>query len=82
MVDINLKRSSGWGRLDVPEASAYEVAKPGGRHAGLLRMYRGQSVEEIQRALRSDERQTALHRQKLSSPETFVQDGVRQSARA
>jgi hypothetical protein len=50
-------------RLDVAESSAYEVAKQGGRHAGLLRIYQGKSVEEIQRALRSYERQAALHRQ-------------------
>ena len=64
------------------ESSAYEVAKQGGRHAGLLRTYQGKSVEEIQRALRSYERQAALHRQKMSSPETFVQDWVRRSPRA
>jgi hypothetical protein len=82
MLDINLKRSSGWGRCDVAESSAYEIAKQGGRHAGLLRIYQGKSVEEIQRALRSYERQAALHRQKLSCPETFVQDWVRKSPRA
>jgi hypothetical protein len=82
MVNINLRRSSGWGRLDVAGASAYEVAKQGGRHAGLLRIYQGKSVEEIQRALRSYERQAALHRQKMSSPEMFVQDWVRKSSRA
>lgn len=64
------------------ECSAYEVAKQGGRHAGLLRIYQGKSVEEIQRVLRSYERQAALHRQKMSSPETFVQDWVRKSLRA
>jgi hypothetical protein len=68
--------------LDVAESSAYEVAKQGGRHAGLLRTSQRKSVEEIQRALRSYERQAALHRQKMSSPETFVQDWVRKSPRA
>jgi hypothetical protein len=66
----------------VAEWSAYEVAKQGGRHAGLLRTFQGKSVEEIQRALRSYERQAALHQQKMSSPETFVQDWVRKSPRA
>jgi hypothetical protein len=70
--------------LDVAEWSAHEVAKQGGRHAGLLQLYQGKSVEEIQRALRSYERQAALHRQKqkMSSPERFVQDWVRKSPRA
>jgi hypothetical protein len=66
----------------VAEWSAYEVAKQGGRHAGLLRIYQGKSVEEIQRALRSYERQVALHQQKMRSPETFVQDWGRRSPRA
>jgi hypothetical protein len=39
-------------------------------------------VEEIQRALRSYERLAALHRQKICSPERFVQDWVRKSPRA
>jgi len=66
----------------VAEWSAYEVVKQGGRHAGLLRIYQGKSVEVIQRALRSYERQAALHRQKMSRPETFVQDWVGKSPRA
>jgi hypothetical protein len=82
MVHINLRRSSGWGRLDVAESSAYEVAKQGGRHAGLLGTYQGKSVAEIQRALGSYERQAALHRQKMNSPETFARDWVRKSPRA
>jgi hypothetical protein len=64
------------------EWSAYEVAKQGGRHGGLLRRYQGKSVEEIQRALRSYERQAAVHRQEMSSPETFVPDWVGKSPRA
>jgi hypothetical protein len=58
------------------------VAKQGGRRAGLLRTYQGKSVEDIQRALRGYERQAALHRQQMSSPETFVQDWVTKSPRA
>jgi hypothetical protein len=62
--------------------SAYEVTKQGRRYAGLLRTYQGKSAEEIQRALRSYERQAAMHRQEISSPETFVQDWVCKSPRA
>jgi hypothetical protein len=68
--------------LDVAEWSADEVAKQGGRRAGLLRTYQGKRVEDIQRALRGYERQAALHRQQMSSPETVVQDWVRKSPRA
>jgi hypothetical protein len=56
------------------QQNAYAIARAGGRHAGLLRIYERKSVAEIQRALRSYERQVELHRQKIHSPEQFVQD--------
>jgi len=61
--------------------SAYEIAKAGGRHAGLLRTYWRKSVTEIQRALRSYEKQVALHQQKVSSPENFVKNWGKKSSR-
>lgn len=69
-------------RLEVAEGGPYEVAKKGGRHAGLLRVYQRNSTEEIQRALRSYERQVALHRRKLESPEQFVPAWAGKSPRA
>ncbi len=59
--------------------SAYEVARTGGRHAGLLRTYQRKSTPEIQRALRSYERQVDLHRQKVSGPGKFVKDWAKKS---
>lgn len=56
------------------ERSAYEVARSGGRHAGLLRLYQEKSTAEIRRALRSYDRQVAQHRQKIHHPEEFVPD--------
>jgi hypothetical protein len=56
------------------QQNAYTIARAGGRHAGLLRTYERKSTAEIQRALRSYERQVELHRQKIHSPEQFVQD--------
>ena len=58
---------------------AYEIAKAGGRHADLLRIYQGRNLAEIQRALRSYERQGDLHRQKLNNPEKFVKDWTQRS---
>ena len=63
------------------ERNAYEVARAGGRHAGLLRVYQEKSTAELQRALRSYERQVALHRQKIEHPEQFVQDWDKKSPR-
>jgi hypothetical protein len=65
----------------VAPRSAYEIARAGGRHAGLLRTYQTKSTAEIQRALRSYERQVALHRQKLQSPEQFIQEWDQKSPR-
>ena len=56
------------------QQNAYAIARAGGRHAGLLQTYERKSTAEIQRALRSYERQVALHRQKIHSPEQFVED--------
>jgi hypothetical protein len=56
------------------QQNAYAIARAGGRHARLLRIYERKSATEIQRALRSYERQVELHRQKIHSPEQFVQD--------
>ena len=61
--------------------SAYEIAKAGGRHAGLLHTYQAKSTAEIQRALRSYERQVTLHRQKVQSPEQFIQEWDQKSPR-
>ena len=55
------------------QQSAYAIARAGGRHAGLLRTYERKSTAEIQRALRSYERQVELHQQKIHSPEQFVE---------
>ena len=48
---------------------------------GLLQAYQGKSAGEIQRALRSYERQVDLHQQKLRSPEQFVKDWATKDAR-
>lgn len=55
------------------QQNAYEIARVGGRHAGLLRTYQGKSTAEIQRAVRSYERQAELHQQKMRSPEQCVE---------
>jgi hypothetical protein len=54
--------------------NAYEIARVGGRHAGLLQTYQGKNTAEIQRALPSYERQVALHQQKMRRPEQCVAD--------
>ena len=65
----------------VTEPGAYEVAREGGRHAGLLQVYQAKSTAELRRALRSYERQVERHQQKMKYPEQFVQDWYTKSLR-
>ena len=63
------------------DQSAYEIARAGGRHAGLLRLYQGKRTAEIRRALRSYVRQVELHQLKMNNPEDFVKDWIEKSSR-
>ena len=69
------------GGVHVTDRGAYEMARGGGRHAGLLRVYQAKSTAELRRALRSYERQVERHRQKIEYPEQFVQDWDTKSLR-
>ncbi|ABY36845.1 hypothetical protein Caur_3662 [Chloroflexus aurantiacus J-10-fl] len=53
--------------------AAYEITKAGGRHAGVLKNYFSRRSAEIERALRSLERQAALHRDKLANPAQYAE---------
>ena len=63
------------------DQSAYEMARAGGRHAGLLRLYQAKSTTAIQRALRSYLRQVELHQQKIFIPEEYVRNWTERSSR-
>ncbi|MDH3604213.1 MAG: hypothetical protein OEU26_31790 [Candidatus Tectomicrobia bacterium] len=63
------------------DRNAYGLARAGGRHAGLLRVYQEKRTAALQRALRSYERQVELHRRKIEHPEQFVQDWDQKSPR-
>jgi len=52
---------------------AYEIAKAGGKNAGLLRNYAGRSTEEIQKAQRNYEKQVEIHKEKLANPEKYAE---------
>jgi len=46
---------------------------PKEKHEGLLQTYQRRTTREIQRAIRSYERQVTLHKHKLAAPERSVQ---------
>jgi RHS repeat-associated protein len=56
------------------QSGAYEIAKAGGKHAGLLGTYAGRPVPEIERALASYERQVAIHKEKLANSAGAVEN--------
>jgi hypothetical protein len=53
-------------------ATAYEIAKAGGRNARLLNNFATRSSEEIQRGINSLQRQAALHLDKIVDPATYA----------
>jgi RHS repeat-associated protein len=61
---------------------AFEVAKTGGRHSGLLKEYMNKSTIEIQRALRSYEKQVTVHAEKLNDPARFAEGLSKMEPRA
>lgn len=52
---------------------AFEAAKAGGKHAGFLKNYVQRTEREIQRAIRSLERRTEEHLQKVANPEKYAE---------
>lgn len=61
--------------------TAFEIAEAGGKHAGTLKNYAGRSVEEIQKAVSSYERQVAIHQAKIANPAQFAERWGQMSAR-
>jgi len=57
-------------------SNAYEIAKAGGAHAGLLRRYAGESDRQVEKSLRSVERRLADHLAKIENPSTGVEPGT------
>jgi hypothetical protein len=55
----------------------YAVASAGGRHAGFLRSYSSKSVAELDRGIRSIEKQIALHEDKIRNPNKHVPNFVK-----
>ncbi len=53
---------------------AYEAAKAGGRHAGLLENYAGRNAREVARGARSLERRAAAHMDKVADPAKHVEN--------
>ncbi len=53
---------------------AYEAAKQGGKHAGYLKNYANKSTAEIKKAVDSQKKLIAEHRDKIANPEKHIPD--------
>ena len=54
--------------------SAFEIAKQGGKHSGFLKNYLRKSPKEIQRGIKSLEKQIAEHQSKIRDPSKHIKD--------
>jgi hypothetical protein len=61
--------------------TAFDIAKAGGRHAGLLKTYAGRSAAELQKGIASLERQAATHAEKVANPARFAERWGQMGAR-
>jgi hypothetical protein len=52
--------------------SAYDEAAAGGRHAGFLRNYQGRSPQELDRGVRSIDKQIGKHEEWIKNPEQKI----------
>ena len=52
----------------------YEEALAGGRHAGFLDNYAARSTREIEKAIRSLEKQISTHLEKIANPRSSIRD--------
>ncbi|MEW6609799.1 MAG: hypothetical protein AB1414_20540, partial [bacterium] len=59
-----------------------EALRIGGKHSGLLENYAKRTPEEIQKALKSYEKQVALHKEKIANPDKFAEDWNKMDTRA
>lgn len=61
---------------NVGVSSAYEIAKAGGTHAGLIRRYGRDTTYAISKSARSLERIIESHQAKIANPQAFVTPGT------
>lgn len=54
--------------------TAYEIAKAGGRHSGMLRNYAARSLAEVQRGINSLQKASQLHAEKIANPAKYIED--------
>jgi RHS repeat-associated protein len=59
-------------RFGVP--TAYRIAAGGGKHAGTLKNYTGRSLKEIQKGIRSLNKQIREHKDKIKDPSKYIKE--------
>ncbi len=69
-----LKKAQGSSNAEDIDGKAYQVAKEGGKHSNFYTQYITKSSEEIQRGIRSIEKQIAEHEDKIANPQKYIED--------
>lgn len=65
--------------VDAGMSDAYQIAKNGGKHSGLYQRYLDASEDEINRSIRSFEKQNDLHFDKINNPMKYVEQGIQRT---
>ncbi len=55
-----------------PPSEAYLIAKNGGKHSPLISQYIGKTSKEIQKGIKSYEKQIAIHQEKIRDPSAHI----------
>ncbi|MGG7074653.1 hypothetical protein U5B43_10500, partial [Campylobacter sp. 9BO] len=56
------------------ELTAYEIAKIGGKNFGFYKNYLNKSTKEIEKGIKSLEKQIQEHIDKISNPQKYIKD--------
>ena len=62
------------GKTAKAPSKAYEIAKNGGKHAKMLSDYSNKPIKEIQKGIKSYEKQIAIHKDKIARPSNYCPD--------
>ncbi len=53
---------------------AFEIAKEGGKHSGLLKNYASRNTKEVRNAVKGYQKQVGLHKDKLANPAKYAKN--------
>ena len=61
--------------------SAYETAKSGGEHAGTYKTYSSKTNKELEKSIKSQQKNIDIHNDKIANPDKYVSDFYKKDKR-